>query len=56
MPDLTHPALEKAIKDVKASKQRVKVIHSALKSKKVTMDEIVEALKLYQSEVKKESK
>ena len=56
MPDNTHPALERAITNVKASKERVKVIHSALKSKKVTMDEIVEALKLYQSDVKKESK
>ena len=52
MPDLTHPALEKAIKDVKESKRRVTVIHAALKSKRVTMDEIVAALKIYQSEQK----
>lgn len=53
MSDQSHPALEKAIKAVKASKGRVKVLHADLVNKKITMDEVVEALKLYQQEVKK---
>jgi len=54
MPDNTHPALERAITNVKASKERVKVLHADLVNRKITMDEVVEALKLYQRDLKKE--